>query len=238
MQSWWVDAASASYRAVGGADMSAGLYRLRSRRFNGTGGPLTSPEEAGSSLHLKSILIGAAVLVVLLIGAGAWLMMSGDDSESADAGLTHLATDEDGVATPSLGAGAMAGQPTNTAGPVSQVSVAPDALATSDDKPTASIDPSPVSGLKIGAQSWQRGGLGSKALVTFTLRNENRYAVKDVVIACAFSRRDGSHLTDRKRVLPGSVHMKSRKSFAGVHVGFVNVNASKAKCTLVAASKI
>jgi type IV pilus biogenesis protein CpaD/CtpE len=181
-------------------------------------------------------LIGAAVLVVLLIGTGAWLMMSVDDGESADGGLTHLATDEDGASTLFPGA-ATPGQPMTTS--VShQVTLAPDSLATSDDKPTGSIDPSPVSGLRIGAQSWQRGGLGSKALVTFTLRNGNRYAVKDVEIACAFSRRDGSHLTDRKRVLPGSVNMKSRKTFAGVHVGFVNVNASKAKCTLVAANKI
>jgi hypothetical protein len=30
--------------------------------------------------------------------------------------------------------------------------------------------------------------------------------------------------------------MKSRKTFARVHVGFVNVTADKAKCALVAAS--
>jgi hypothetical protein len=32
--------------------------------------------------------------------------------------------------------------------------------------------------------------------------------------------------------------MKSRKTFTRVHVGFVNVNADKAKCALVAASRI
>src|SRR5438445_3728623 len=31
----------------------------------------------------------------------------------------------------------------------------------------------PLDGLKIISQSWRRGGLGSKALVTFTLRNAN-----------------------------------------------------------------
>ena len=96
---------------------------------------------------------------------------------------------------------------------------------------------SPLDGLRISAQSWRRGGLGSKALVTFTLRNANDYAVKDIEIACAFARRDGSHLTDRKRVIPEAVEMKSRKTFTRVHVGFVNVNADKAKCTLVAASR-
>ena len=60
---------------------------------------------------------------------------------------------------------------------------------------------SPLDGLRISSQSWRRGGLGSKALITFTLRNGNDYAVKDIEIACAFARRDGSHLTDRKRVI-------------------------------------
>jgi len=96
----------------------------------------------------------------------------------------------------------------------------------------------PVDGLKISSQSWRRGGLGSKALVTFTLRNGNDYAVKDIAIACAFSRRDGSHLTDRTRVIHDVVNMKSRKTFARMHVGFVNINANKAKCQLVAASRL
>jgi hypothetical protein len=97
---------------------------------------------------------------------------------------------------------------------------------------------SPLDGLKIVSQSWRRGGLGSKALVTFTLRNANDFAVKDIEIACAFTRRDGSHLTDRRRVIPDTVNMKSRKRYAGMLVGFVNVNANKAKCSLVTASRI
>ena len=97
---------------------------------------------------------------------------------------------------------------------------------------------SPIDGLRISSQSWRRGGLGSKALVTFTLRNANDYAVKDVEIACAFTRHDGSHLTDRRRVIPDTVNTRSRKTYAGVLVGFVNVNANKAKCSLVTASRI
>jgi hypothetical protein len=96
---------------------------------------------------------------------------------------------------------------------------------------------SPIEGLRIISQSWRRGGLGSKALVTFTLSNGNDFAVKDIEIACAFTRRDGSHLTDRRRVIPDTVNMKTRKRYAGMLVGFVNVNANKAKCTLVTASR-
>jgi hypothetical protein len=44
-------------------------------------------------------------------------------------------------------------------------------------------------------------------------------------------------LTDRRRVLSDTVNMKSRKTFARVPVGFINVNANQAKCAVVAASR-
>ena len=113
------------------------------------------------------------------------------------------------------------------------------ALATVDPAPsaTATAEAAGLDRLKISSQTWRRGGLGSKALVTFTVRNDNDYAVKDVEIVCAFTRRDGSHLTDRSRVLADSVSIKSRKTFARVPVGFVNVNADQAKCSLVTARR-
>jgi hypothetical protein len=96
---------------------------------------------------------------------------------------------------------------------------------------------SPVEGLRISSQHWRRGGLGSNALVTFTLRNTNRYAVKDIEISCAFSRSDGSHLTERSRLIHETVRKRSRKAFRQLHVGFVNVNADRARCSLVGASR-
>ena len=116
----------------------------------------------------------------------------------------------------------------------------PAAASPLDIAPPETVEPakSPLDGLKIISQSWRRGGLGSKALVTFTLRNANDYAVKDIEIACTFTRRDGSHLTDRRRIIPDTVNMKSRKRYAGMLVGFVNVNANKAKCSVVTASRI
>ena len=102
----------------------------------------------------------------------------------------------------------------------------------------APLEPASVGGLKISSQSWRRGGLGSKALITFTLRNDNPYAVRDIEVACSFTRQDGSHLTDRKRLIPDAVvNTKSRKTFSQVHIGFVNVYANKAKCAPVAANR-
>ena len=84
----------------------------------------------------------------------------------------------------------------------------------------------------------QAAGLGSNALVTFTLRNANDYAVRDIEISCVFARRDGTHLTDRTRTIHDIVNTKSRKTFARMHIGFVNVNADRAKCSPINASRI
>jgi hypothetical protein len=45
-------------------------------------------------------------------------------------------------------------------------------------------------------------------------------------------------LTDRTRTIHDTVNMKSRRTFAHLHVGFVNINANKAKCSLIAANRI
>lgn len=94
-----------------------------------------------------------------------------------------------------------------------------------------------LAGLRISSQTWRRGGLGSRALVTFTLRNDNDHDVRDLEIACTFLRRDGSPLTERSRRLPEVVGMKSRRTFAGISFGVVNINADQARCRLVAARR-
>ncbi len=170
--------------------------------------------------------LGAGVAAVVVASGLAWVMWPTlSDADDRPAPVPAAVIQPAGEAP----------APTPTTAP-SEVPVPDTAQA-----PTAAeaLPPaSPLDGLKISSQSWRRGGLGSKALVTLTLRNANNYAVKDIEIACCFARRDGSHLTDRKRVIGEAVEMKSRKTFTRLHVGFVNVNANKAKCALVAASRV
>jgi hypothetical protein len=162
-----------------------------------------------------------ALPVIAMAGCGLWLMLPGSSgAQNSPAPSQQNAVPLNTAVAP----------PEDPADPsTSTVGVAP-AVA-----PAA--EGSPLDGLKISSQSWRRGGLGSKALVTFTLRNANDYAVKNIEIACSFARRDGRHLTDRKRLISDTVEMKSRKTFAKMHVGFVNVNADKAKCALVSANR-
>jgi hypothetical protein len=192
---------------VDGMTMYTGLYRIE----------LTGLAALGRLVWLPAVLIA---------GFAAWVLMSGDASNTAESESVHLATAaETELAEPPNDDSSQNGSSSN-----------PPAATPADTPPVEMV--APVDGLKISSQSWRRGGFGSKALVTFTLRNANDYAVKDIEIFCSFTRRDGSHLTDRKRVIPDTVQMKSRKTFARMHVGFVNINANQAKCSLVTASRI
>jgi hypothetical protein len=174
-----------------------------------------------SENHLRTA-VGWLPIAVIVMAVG-WLLTSHARGPFAAARPMHVA-----AATP-----ANPVLPGSTVGLAKEPSFDP---ATSEA--IVPEQPAPVDGLTISSQSWRRGGLGSNAFVTMTLRNGNGYAVKDIDIACAFSRQDGSHLTDRSRVIPDVINMKSRKTFVRLHVGFVNVNAAKAKCSPISASHI
>jgi hypothetical protein len=175
------------------------------------------------------------VLLALLAiaGFGGWLMLP-DPSDADNKPV--------GVASPPSTSMHDVVWLEKAAAPTEQAT-APAEEATDDETPAASINEpftverAPIDGLKISRQFWRRGGLGSKALITLTLQNANLYPVKDIEIACAFARADGTHLTDRRRVISDTISMKSRKTYAGMLVGFVNINANKAKCSLVTASR-
>ncbi len=191
---------------------STGLVSLVSGRFS------RQPERMTASRFRVAI---GWLPIVVIVGIGTWLLFS-YTSKPVGGKPLQLATAAATLAPPVT------------------VGLAKDRL--SFDPATAEAitpeQPAPVDGLKISSQSWRRGGLGSNAFVTMTLRNINDYAVKNIEISCAFARPDGSHLTDRTRLIHDAVNMKSRKTFARMHVGFVNVNAGKAKCSLLAASHI
>ena len=213
--------------------MNSGLDRIELAEFAAPGiaragtGPASS-HFWGWSGNVRAGYFSLALLpVVLIAGLGAWVLVPGRASKPAES-------------VPVLLAASVATEPSPVAdtAPVTNTSAKDPSFNLATSEAIAPAQPAPLSGLKISSQSWRRGGLGSKALVTFTLRNSNDYAVGDIEISCAFARRDGSHLTDRTRLIHDTVNMKSRKTFARMHIGFVNVNASGAKCTLVAANRV
>ncbi|OPY97393.1 hypothetical protein A5906_38950 [Bradyrhizobium sacchari] len=193
--------------------MNARLDRIRLGRFAGTG------ERLARALTVASVSFGRGLLWLLaaiIVGCGIWMLLPLSRGSSAEPVKSDLKADLAAVEPAA---------PEDAAVVVSPTAEVPASAAADLDH------------LRISSQTWRRGGLGSKALVTFTLRNDNDYAVRDVEIICAFVRRDGTPLTARSRVLADTVSMKSRKTFARISVGYVNVNADQAKCSLVAARR-
>ena len=205
--------------------MNTGVYRIEWKGLGGIGGSLLGRPMQRAAQYLKPGFLWLPI--ALIAGVGAWTLLSGYSSNTAESEPVRLA-----AAT-----AAEPVQPPPAAADTEQDEPSPNSMTAPADT-VIPAEAAPVDRLRISSQSWRRGGLGSKALVTLTLRNANDYAVKDIEIFCSFARRDGSHLTDRKRVIPDTVNMKSRRTFARLHVGFVNINANRAKCSLVTASRI
>jgi hypothetical protein len=177
-----------------------------------------SPPDEGMAMTMDLRLV--LLPVVAIGGFVTWMTLSGP----GDAG-------SESVSVPDI----TAAQDASSLNPAVTPTETP--LATPADT-AMPPEKAPVDGLKISSQSWRRGGLGSKALVTFTLRNGNDYPVRDIEISCAFARRDGSHLTDRTRTIHDTVNTRSRRTFARMLIGFVNISANRAKCAPVAANRI
>ena len=160
------------------------------------------------------------LLAILLAGLGFGIMLFGraHDGAKSGAGDTPVAIAK---AEPAKLPGASSPQNAVRSSPA-------DALAMA----------TPTDGLKISSQSWRRGGLGSRALVTLTLRNDNDYAIGDIGLLCSFSRPDGSGVTERRPTIHDTVRPKSRKTFVRIHAGFVNITANRATCSLLSASRV
>ena len=192
--------------------MHADLFGFESARIAEFSRPFYGRRARRAAETFRSRLIW--LLAILIAGFCGWIVLSGHTHH----GAANQAVDRAAIA------------PIATYAPAQSPDLARNA---------AQFDPAtPVSGLRISSQSWRRGGLGSKALVTFTLRNDNDFAVGDIGLLCSFTRADESPVTERRPTIRDTVKMKSRKTFARMHVGFVNINANRAKCTLLSASRV
>jgi hypothetical protein len=170
--------------------------------------------------------------VLIIVGLSAWMILAGPSDAESHSGATRSPVIVSAQNTSWFNP-AITPTEANVATPVDVVTPVEETVPAEAPQ----IETVPVDGLKISSQSWRRGGLGSKALVTFTLRNRNDYAVRNIEIACAFTRKDGTHLTDRRRTIHDTVNTRSRRTFARMLVGFVNISANRAKCALVTASR-
>jgi len=122
----------------------------------------------------------AALPAIAIAGCFIWMLLP----QASDAESRSVATPSELARVTQNTSGTDAATQATLTGPVQPevpgdagpAAVAAPPLGASPE--TAAPAKSPIDGLKIASQSWRRGGLGSKALVTFTLRNANDYAVR------------------------------------------------------------
>jgi len=157
------------FAICGGMTMDTGLYRIeltglaRLARVAGISGSFSDRPERTAANYFNSRFIWLPAVMIACLGA--WMLLSGSASNTAENQPVRLAT---------AAATGPAQSPATDA--AQDRSAAQDGFSVNPAMPGEAITPAesaPVDGLTISSQSWRRGGLGSKALVTFTLRNSN-----------------------------------------------------------------
>jgi hypothetical protein len=83
-----------------------------------------------------------------------------------------------------------------------------------------------------------KGRLGLESPDHLHPAQRQRLRGRDIGIRCSFSRADGNPVTERRQTIHDTVKKKSRKTFARMHVGFINITADRAKCSLLTASRV
>lgn len=177
------------------------------------------------------VLIAAIVAGWMLARADAANPLSDQPAHSTTSTAASPAMDEPSETTSHDAA------PRDHRSGVQQSNIAP--AETSHDEGSLSVPRTKVvasvDGVTLLRQSLRRGGLGSKALMTLTIRNSNDYPVKHIQLLCSFRSQDGRYVTERSRLINGVVQPNSRRTFRHMMVGFVSVNANRATCSLLSA---
>ena len=70
------------------------------------------------------------------------------------------------------------------------------------------------------------------AVGKFTIRNDNDSSVRDIAIACNFSGKSGTVLTEAGATIYDVVPAKSTKTFNNVNIGLIHSQAASGNCDL------
>lgn len=93
----------------------------------------------------------------------------------------------------------------------------------------------PVRRMSLTNQSWSTGGFDTIGMMSFTVKNENPYEVKDFMVSCSFHGNSGTFLGDRTHTVYETVKAKSNRAFSKVNIGFIPSQSSRGGCSLLSA---
>lgn len=93
----------------------------------------------------------------------------------------------------------------------------------------------PESKVSIKKWNWQKGGFDTVMIATFTLSNDNAYAVKDIRIRCELSGNSGTNIDTAEETIYDSIPASTTRTFPDVSMGFVRSQTSRANCEIKSA---
>ncbi len=108
----------------------------------------------------------------------------------------------------------------------------------SDIKDQAALEASVLNSVSIRNLSWQKSPeslLESREevlIISFTVKNESQYRIKDFGIRLIVSARSGTELQTKHKTIYDFVEPESKKVFRNINVGSVHDQAGKVECEI------
>lgn len=90
----------------------------------------------------------------------------------------------------------------------------------------------PATKMSVENMTWSIGGFGSVGVVTLAINNSNDFPIKNVGIECQFSGKSGTRLSTVTHTIFDSLKGRSKRTFKGVNVGFINSRSARAGCSV------
>jgi hypothetical protein len=86
--------------------------------------------------------------------------------------------------------------------------------------------------ITIEKWSWHKGGFDNVMIATFTLRNTNDVAVKDIVISCEHLAPSGTTIDTSTRTVYEAIKPKASKTIKNFNMGLIHTQAARSSCVV------
>jgi hypothetical protein len=75
------------------------------------------------------------------------------------------------------------------------------------------------------------------SFMTFTFRNDNAYAVKDIKVLCRYFAPSGTEIDSNRSTIYETVSANSSKTVRGFYMGSVDLQAKRAQCAVLSVNR-
>jgi len=86
--------------------------------------------------------------------------------------------------------------------------------------------------VKIQKWTWKKGGFDNVMIASFTLKNENDFGVKDVVISCDHFAPSGTLIDRNTKTIYQAIKAKSAISVKDVNMGLLHTQVKSSSCSV------